>query len=218
MIARFGRIEQQARHSPHLHIMLWLDRKAPRPGESIEEYSQAAADFIELRAAAKLPGDHLMASEAIPKPQQMAPAPVIRHNSDAEMQASCISSVAKYSILAKKINESGIDGSASSKREPRLLLRVTNSHQCSSYCAKDGRKCKSSFPYYPQERASLAQANKNSEDSRFVSLAPRSNTNINCAHPMLPIALHANQQYSEMGSLLRAALCHMELSLKSRSM
>lgn len=69
---------------------------------------------------------------------------------------------------------------------------MTNSHQCSSYCIKDGKKCKSFFPFYPQERASLAQTNKNPEDSRFVPLAPRNNTGINSTHPMLPTVFHAN--------------------------
>lgn len=196
VVAHFGRIEQQARHSPHLHAMLWLDREAPQiQGDSID-YSAAIADFIELFATAKLPSAGLTKKENAAQPQQTLPAPAARYDHDGASELSRISNAAKRAILANPINEDGLDGSIRGSRERRNLMRVTNAHERSSYCCKSERPCKSFFPFYPQERASLAQASKMPEDSRFAPLAPRSSAFINSTHPMLPIIFHASTDVS----------------------
>lgn len=54
--AYLGRREDQARYSPHIHLLLWLNRRAP----PLEE-AKAVAEFIEIFCAAILPPDHATA-------------------------------------------------------------------------------------------------------------------------------------------------------------
>lgn len=58
-IAYLRIIEQQARHSPHLRISLWIERKCPAVDDLSINHEQGVADFIELHCSAILPGERL---------------------------------------------------------------------------------------------------------------------------------------------------------------
>lgn len=74
--AFLGRIEQQARHSPHLHLLIWLKNKFPSfTGDGSADGYQIAK-FLEVFCTALLPPDVPIPQEDVPIPDQASPMPV----------------------------------------------------------------------------------------------------------------------------------------------
>eukprot|EP00172_Hildenbrandia_rubra_P001546 Plantae.Rhodophyta-Hildenbrandia_rubra.ctg21115.p1 GENE.Plantae.Rhodophyta-Hildenbrandia_rubra.ctg21115~~Plantae.Rhodophyta-Hildenbrandia_rubra.ctg21115.p1 ORF type:complete len:567 (+),score=72.75 Plantae.Rhodophyta-Hildenbrandia_rubra.ctg21115:1595-3295(+) len=214
VIAYLGRIEQQARHSPHLHILLWLERKCPAVDDLEINYDRAVADFIELYCSAILPGESLRKSSDAKEARQLLPVPVIQINSEVEQPAEqtnsrSTSAMAKYSILGKAVNTKQLGGSGASNLEYKNLLRSTNAHRCTKYCGGDRGRCRFFYPMRPQERGSIAITGHEVNKSRFVSLVPRNNTNINATHPMVAAGFHSNSDVATIFGNGIGASCHV---------
>lgn len=78
VVAYLGRVEQQARKSPHLHLLLWLNKTAPVLSGNSRVDSQAISDFIELFCTATLFPD-VPTYDQISLPSQQFPITPLSH-------------------------------------------------------------------------------------------------------------------------------------------
>lgn len=182
--AYLGRIEQQSRMSPHIHLLLWLKKKAPTAEDGV-----AVAEFAEMFSTAMLPPDQLISKECVESAQEEQSMHVIERSA-AHAKPRIARSDASYKILGKQINENGMCGL-------RDIIIACNAHRCSKYCLKDGH-CKSFFPHALRARAALALSSSDPRKARLVSLLPQCDPYINGTNPFIACISHANSDVTVM--------------------
>eukprot|EP00172_Hildenbrandia_rubra_P001877 Plantae.Rhodophyta-Hildenbrandia_rubra.ctg2490.p1 GENE.Plantae.Rhodophyta-Hildenbrandia_rubra.ctg2490~~Plantae.Rhodophyta-Hildenbrandia_rubra.ctg2490.p1 ORF type:complete len:488 (-),score=82.12 Plantae.Rhodophyta-Hildenbrandia_rubra.ctg2490:334-1797(-) len=111
--------------------------------------------------------------------------------------------------LGKKVNPKALDGAVEANAELREQYKLCNTHKRSSYCCRDGRACKSYFPKWNQERASISLSDNNPELARLVTNYPRNDPHINATHPMLIASFHANTDVSVIYSSGVVQCCYV---------
>lgn len=191
--AFLGRVEQQARHSPHLHLLVWLKQKAPTLSGDELDNANRITRFVEMFCTALLPSDILTPQSEVPPPVHKLPLPVHSPVDKTEVfPPSKFSGDQRHSILSSPTNINAFDGSAESNADLRRLLIVTQTHTCNNYCSPGGKSCRFLFPFKLQPRGSIAARSAQPSDKRQVALAPRGCPHINSTHPMLTAMFHSN--------------------------
>lgn len=108
--AFIGRIEQQASHSPHLHMLLWTKNKSPSLTGNEEVDSSSIARFVELFSTALLPPDIPTSNAQVPRPPQKFPLPVYQPlPSEIHTPPIALSGAQRHAALASPYNPNVFD-------------------------------------------------------------------------------------------------------------
>lgn len=191
--AFLGRVEQQARHSPHLHLLIWLERKSPPLSGYAELDGRAISNFVELFCSAILPHDSLLSQAELEPPNQQIPLPIHKPKVlPGHIRQPLRRGTEKHRIISAPINPGSFNGTLASNTEMRNLLNVCQTHVCQQYCLGKANVCRFLFPFEVQARGSLAARSSAPSDSRLVALAPRSSPDLNSTHPLLTAMYHSN--------------------------
>lgn len=133
--AFLGRVEQQARHSPHLHLLIWTTKKSPSLTGNQNIDSDNISRFVELFSTALLPPDSLFSQDSLPKPPKQFPPPVYASlPQDMHTSPITLSGPQRHAALSLPYNAIVFNGSVSSNRERRSQIQATQLHTCNSYC------------------------------------------------------------------------------------
>lgn len=200
--AFLGRVEQQARHSPHLHLLIWLKNKSPCLSGSNVADALSIAHFVELFGTALLPQDDLTPQSQVPSPTHTSPIPVHVPSANRLVSPVQFSGDQRHSILSAPVSASAFEGSTESNIALRQQMLATQTHSCNNYCSRGGQEGRFMFSFKPQPRGSLAARSSRPSETRRVALAPRialaprTSPYINSSHPMLTCMFHSNTDVS----------------------
>lgn len=222
--ACLGRIEQQKRCSPHLHLLLWAERRAPDVSAANcsscakEQLCNSISDFIELYSAARLPfNGNLFEEKPDASSEQKMPLPIAKCNYKEAFDSlrpnakSC-----QHRAIGEELNAKIMDGSSGSNRKLAKQMLVTSHHSCGSHCQNEKAQCEFFFPRFPQKRGALALSSKNAANARLISLTPRSNARASAAHPLLAAMLRASADASVIfGDGVKQSSCVLSRGMKA---
>lgn len=203
--AFLGRIEQQARKSPHFHIFLWLEKTAPVISKDPDIHATAVANFIELFCTATLPPDTLTNQSDITEPTHRMSPPLYSSLQPSPVQPY-VSVSQKHAALSMPYRPDAFDGSTGRQRDLRDQFLATQAHRCQSYCLRRGKRCRFfSLSLFNPEPASQREAENPVIPELWPSppaanhlLIPRTLCWYKCSvlTPMLPLLLATASQNS----------------------
>ena len=195
--AYLGRIEQQNRLSPHLHLLIWTHEKAPKlksqEGDIVENSSDILK-FIEMFTSAILPEEKLTPLDSLPEPRLEFPLKYHEPRTP-NLTVHPFSKEKRYNILSNLVDQSIFNGSPEKNLKIRNLNICTQFHICNSYCSKGGSNCRFLFAFDLNPRASILEHTIN-DRTRFLAQPPRNHMQINQTHPLLMVMAQANTDVS----------------------
>ena len=222
--AYLGRVEQQCRLSPHVHLLLWLSNRLGDTYCCRGKQNEAVAEFIELFSTAIIPPDY--SDEDSPRTsskhlRQVFPYPsvpslrtkhnIVSHTFSRPMKGSDV-----QNAICQPFDENILNGSTESNRKLRKVVLATQLHRCRTYCRKDDKTCRFLFPFPIQERASVAKRSSDKNDSRQIALCPRNDSYLNSTHPLLTGMFRCNTDVTVItGNSIRESLYVCSYAVKS---
>lgn len=147
LAAYMGRVEQQSRLSPHIHILLWTEFKPPPEMVNSSSLQEARANCIELFHTAIIPPDSWSHFGRLPKPNdldKMQTMEQIRKKGSICSPAKQLrfTGVDSHRWIFKPFVCHLFDGSQDHNEILRGLTVATQLHKCQSYCLRQSNTCR----------------------------------------------------------------------------
>lgn len=218
IVGSLGRIEQRTRLSPHLHLLLGLEKKSTVLTGNEHTDKENIANFIELFCTAVIPPDNPIPQASVPPPTQKFPIPVYRPYNSKQNYGKIeilMSGQQRHAALSGTYSKNAFDGSPARNKELRAQFIATQLHRCQNYCLKGRASCRFHFPFPPQPRGTLAARSRNSDDHRSIALAPRPHPFINSTHPMITSMFRANTDVTVITGIIAESMYVCSYAVKA---
>ena len=191
--AYLGRIEAQSRHSPHIHLLIWLKNEPPKLNSEGLYDTKELTNYLEIFSTGLQTEGKLFGASISEKYHQKIPIPPYETNkSCSESSNFHLSSNQRHQILTQSYRENIFDRSEQNNKSISEIMLATQFHKCNNYCKAQRNTCRFGFPFPVQERASLSYKMTGSNGRRMFCLAPRSSPYINSTHPILSAMSRSN--------------------------
>lgn len=194
--AYLGRVEMQARHSPHLHLLVWTEKKIPHIHERMYEDNtiEDLIEYLEIFNTASRPLGDLIDSEKLSPVNAKLPIPTFKSiKKDPKHKIGLkLNRGERHSILTEKLDPAIFNRSEINNKKIGDILRATQTHICNDYCTKSDEQCRFGFPFPRQDRASVCIRRIDNRKSHYLALAPRQSPYLNKTHPLLAVMARSN--------------------------
>ena len=191
--AYLGRIEAQSRHSPHIHLLIWLKNKPPKKNSDELYDVRELTNYLEMFSTSLQTEGELFNSSVSDNYYQKTPIPTYEPNRTCQQSSNLsISGNTRHNILTQSYISNMFDRSNENNKRISDIMLATQFHKCNNYCKSQRNTCRFGFPFPVQERATVSYQMHGESGRRMLCLSPRSSPHINSTHPILSAMCRSN--------------------------